>query len=65
MKQKKTEENSRRKKKDSIEDEEEMDLESMDWWSKYFASVETLIRVSLVVMKTVYYLNDPRCSFNV
>ncbi|XP_056017603.1 otoferlin-like isoform X2 [Ostrea edulis] len=44
VKQKKTEENSRRKKKDSIEDEEEMDLESMDWWSKYFASVETLIR---------------------
>jgi hypothetical protein len=46
VKQKKTEENSRRKKKDSIEDDEEMDLESMDWWSKYFASVETLIRVS-------------------
>lgn len=29
-----------------------MDMDSMDWWSKYFASVETLIRVGVVFMTT-------------
>lgn len=52
VKLKKTEENARRKKKDSLDDEDEMDLDSMDWWSKYFASVETLIRVGVVSMTT-------------
>jgi len=28
-------------------DEEENDPESLDWWTKYHASVETAIRVSL------------------
>ncbi|KAL5015843.1 hypothetical protein ScPMuIL_005432 [Solemya velum] len=41
-KDKKTAENKRRKQ--SVVDEDELDLESMDWWSKYFASLETLIR---------------------
>lgn len=52
VKLKKTEENVRRKKKDSLDDEDEMDMDSMDWWSKYFASVETLIRVGVVFMTT-------------
>lgn len=52
VKLKKTEENARRKKKDSLDDEDEMDMDSMDWWSKYFASVETLIRVGVVSMTT-------------
>ncbi|XP_046585626.1 otoferlin-like isoform X5 [Haliotis rubra] len=38
----KTAEN-RKKKRQSIDDDEP-DMESLDWWSKYFASVETMIR---------------------
>ncbi|XP_064626480.1 otoferlin-like [Lineus longissimus] len=42
-KEQKTEENKKKKKKaDSEEDKE--DQESLDWWSKYFASVETMIK---------------------
>ncbi|XP_055886227.1 otoferlin-like isoform X5 [Biomphalaria glabrata] len=40
-KEKKTTENKKTKSK--VEDDE-LDLETLDWWSKYFASVETLIR---------------------
>ena len=36
----------KKKKKGNTEDDDEMDMESLDWWSKYFASVETMIRVS-------------------
>ena len=36
----------KKKKKGQAEDDDEMDMESLDWWSKYFASVETMIRVS-------------------
>ena len=36
----------KKKKKGQSEDDDEMDMESLDWWSKYFASVETMIRVS-------------------
>lgn len=38
-----TEENKRRKKGNV--DEDEPDMDALDWWSKYFASVETMIRV--------------------
>lgn len=41
-KDQKTAENKRRRKAGI--DEEEPDLESLDWWSKYFVSVETMIR---------------------
>ncbi|KAL3867775.1 hypothetical protein ACJMK2_040625, partial [Sinanodonta woodiana] len=41
-KDQKTAENRRRRK--STIDDEELDLESMDWWSKYFVSMVTLIR---------------------
>ncbi|KAK3090409.1 hypothetical protein FSP39_011632 [Pinctada imbricata] len=44
VKKQKTAENKRRKKEGNTEDDDELDLDSMDWWSKYFASVETLIR---------------------
>ncbi|PVD23896.1 hypothetical protein C0Q70_17171 [Pomacea canaliculata] len=37
-----TEENKRRKKGNV--DEDEPDMDALDWWSKYFASVETMIR---------------------
>ena len=43
-KEQKTEENKRRKKKGNV-DEDEPDMDALDWWSKYFASVETMIRV--------------------
>ncbi|XP_064604472.1 otoferlin-like [Liolophura sinensis] len=42
-KQLKTESNKRRKKKDGVDTEAEMDMDALDWWSKYFASIETLI----------------------
>ncbi|XP_074640585.1 otoferlin-like isoform X2 [Tubulanus polymorphus] len=42
-KDQKTEENLKRKRKDGI-DEDKEDQESLDWWSKYFASVETMIK---------------------
>lgn len=35
----------KKKKKGQAEDDDEMDMESLDWWSKYFASVETMIKV--------------------
>lgn len=35
----------KRKKGDEIE-EEELDESMLDWWSKYFASIETLTEVS-------------------
>ncbi|XP_076441089.1 otoferlin-like [Babylonia areolata] len=41
-KDKKTAENKRRKK--SSVDDDEPDMDALDWWSKYFASVETMIR---------------------
>lgn len=50
VKLKKIEENVRRKKKDFLDDEDEMDLDSMDWWSKYFVFVEIFIRVGVVFM---------------
>lgn len=35
----------KRKKGDEVE-EEELDESMLDWWSKYFASIETLMEVS-------------------
>lgn len=35
----------KRKKGDEIE-EDELDESMLDWWSKYFASIETLMEVS-------------------
>ncbi|BFZ16669.1 hypothetical protein BsWGS_19709 [Bradybaena similaris] len=34
---------NKKKKKDSVDDNEP-DMDALDWWSKYFASVETMIR---------------------
>ena len=42
-KEMKTAENKRRKKGNV--DDDEPDMDALDWWSKYFASVETMIRV--------------------
>ncbi len=39
---------SKKRKKKNQEEDDEMDVESLDWWSKYFASMETMIRVSIV-----------------
>ena len=46
-KEQKTAENKKKKRRSTIDDEE-LDLESMDWWSKYFVSMDTLISVSFV-----------------
>ncbi|KAL4236528.1 C2 domain [Mactra antiquata] len=43
LKDKKTEENKRRRRRRSTIDDEDIDEEAMDWWSKYFVSMETLI----------------------
>ncbi|XP_052775587.1 otoferlin-like isoform X2 [Mya arenaria] len=42
QKELKTEENNRRRRRSTIDDEDP-DEETMDWWSKYFVSMETLI----------------------
>ena len=45
-KEQKSADNERKKmKKKAGMDEDEPDLDALDWWSKYFASVETMIRV--------------------
>lgn len=36
----------RKRKKGDDFDEEELDESMLDWWSKYFASIETLTEVS-------------------
>lgn len=38
----------KKKKKGGVEEEEETDESVLDWWSKYFASIETLKEVCLV-----------------
>ncbi|XP_071147847.1 otoferlin-like isoform X5 [Mytilus edulis] len=43
QKKQKTAEN-KRKKKSLPEDEDDLDVDNLDWWSKYFASVDTLIQ---------------------
>lgn len=37
----------KKKKKGGVEEEDETDERVLDWWSKYFASIETLKEVSL------------------
>ena len=44
QKEKKTAENKKRRRKSTVDDEE-LDEEALDWWSKYFVSMETLIMV--------------------
>ena len=47
-KNQKTAENKRKKRKDSmssVNDDDDVDLDGMDWWSKYHASVELLLSV--------------------
>ena len=34
----------------AVTDDAEEDEESMDWWTKYFASIDTMIEVSLMVI---------------
>ncbi|XP_059174098.1 otoferlin-like isoform X2 [Physella acuta] len=43
-KDEKTAENKKKKAKKKTVEEDEPDMEALDWWSKYFASVETMIR---------------------
>ena len=47
-KDKKTEENKKKKRKDGTE-EDDLDLENLDWWSKYFASVELMMKVRFLL----------------
>ena len=43
------------------DDEEEMDTENMDWWSKYHASMETMIRV-----RNLFHINNiSSISYNI
>ena len=34
----------------AVTDDAEEDEESMDWWTKYFASIDTMIEVSLMMI---------------
>lgn len=40
----------KKKKKGGVEEEEETDERVLDWWSKYFASIETLKEVVYSVL---------------
>ncbi|XP_060603707.1 otoferlin-like isoform X3 [Ruditapes philippinarum] len=51
QKDKKTEENTRRRRRRSTIEEEELDEDAMDWWSKYFVSMETLIMENAGIIK--------------
>jgi hypothetical protein len=35
----------KKKKKGEVEEDDETDESMLDWWSKYFASIETLMEV--------------------
>lgn len=35
----------KKKKKGEVEEDDETDERMLDWWSKYFASIETLMEV--------------------
>ena len=54
-KDQKTLENKKKRKKESQNADDttadDMDLDCMDWWSKYHASMETMIRVCLLPWK--------------
>ena len=39
----------------AVTDDAEEDEESMDWWTKYFASIDTMIEVSCgMITKTMF-----------
>lgn len=52
----------KRKKGDEIE-EEELDESMLDWWSKYFASIETLTEVSNKKTVQLLVLCSACCSY--
>lgn len=39
----------KKKKKGGVEEEDETDESVLDWWSKYFASIETLKEVCMLL----------------
>lgn len=40
-----------------------LDESMLDWWSKYFASIETLTEVPGFFLLMIYYFVTPRCHF--
>lgn len=44
----------KRKKGDEVE-EEELDESMLDWWSKYFASIETLTEVTNIIFPFIVH----------
>ncbi len=46
----------KKKKKGGVEDEDETDERVLDWWSKYFASIETLKEVCLSYSSVLYFI---------
>ena len=69
----------KKKKKGGEVEEEELDESMLDWWSKYFASIETLMEVwpilfisivfySILLYYTIFYsdqFNDQNVRFNI
>jgi hypothetical protein len=43
--QKEEKKKKKKKKKGEVEEDDETDERMLDWWSKYFASIETLMEV--------------------
>lgn len=46
----------KKKKKGGVEDEDETDERMLDWWSKYFASIETLKEVLVYSVQFASFL---------
>ena len=40
----------------AVTDDAEEDEESMDWWTKYFASIDTMIEVSLMMISLPFVI---------
>ena len=59
-KEQKQAENKKKKKKGGDNGDAEgddLDIENLDWWSKYHASVETMIRVNTALLSILLLLD--------
>uniref|UniRef100_A0A8C2HKE8 Otoferlin a n=1 Tax=Cyprinus carpio TaxID=7962 RepID=A0A8C2HKE8_CYPCA len=61
--EKEKEKKKKKKKKGEEVDEEEPDESMLDWWSKYFASIETMMEVGGTLIHLIYSLESEFGNF--
>uniref|UniRef100_A0A8C1TNC6 Otoferlin n=1 Tax=Cyprinus carpio TaxID=7962 RepID=A0A8C1TNC6_CYPCA len=61
--EKEKEKKKKKKKKGEEVDEEEPDESMLDWWSKYFASIETMMEVGGTLIRLIYSLESEFGNF--